>query len=94
MRIFAVLHDHEGVEIEKNIIERLPDGSRVMVFSKNDFKIPGISGKTVEFFKFPEEITDKKSKMRNFVIRMVKNTGFSGFLHVSEDSVALKSDPA
>ena len=93
MRIFAILHEREEIDIGKNIIEKLPEGSKVMIFSKEDFPVSNFPQNSLEFVKIPEDLTDKKPKMRNFIIRTVKNSGFNGFLHVAEDSVALKTDP-
>lgn len=93
MRIFAILNDHEEVDVGENILKHLPDGSEALVFTKNEKKTPEISGKTIKMVKIPEEFSDKRSKMRNFIIKTVRESGFSGFLHVSEDSVRLKSDP-
>ena len=93
MRIFAVLNDHHEINVEENILKRLPDGSKAFVFMKNPDKTFEIPGKTVEIVKIPEEVADKRSKMRNFIVKTVKNSGFLGFLHVSEESVKLKADP-
>lgn len=94
MRSFAILHENEQIDIGKNIIERLPEGSKVMIFSKEDLPVSDVPRKILEFVKIPEDLEDKKPKMRNFIIKTLKNSGFNGFLHVAEDSVALKTDPA
>ena len=92
-RIFAILNIHKDVDIRTNIVEKIPDGSKVVIFQKNEVVPFEIPGKVLEFVKIPEEISDKISKMRNFIIKTVKSSNFGGFLHISEDNVVLKSDP-
>ena len=93
MRIFAILNKNKDIDVCKNIVEKLPKGSKVVIYSADEGKNVEISGIDAKFVKIPEDLMDRESKIRNFIVKSIKNEGFTGFLHVSSDQVALDGDP-
>ena len=101
MRTFAVISVNKNVNLDKNILSRLPDGSKVVVFAaengKNEEidKLAQLEGRRLdlEVRHYPDELVAHGPKLKNFVSKSFLDDKTAGFLHVIEDEVEIFSSP-
>lgn len=92
MRTFAVINTHGDADILKNIIEKLPKDSEIVVFQTKKNEIS--SRENVKYVDIAEEIAESGSKIKNFVNAYFFAREYNGFLHVIEDAVQIYNDPS
>jgi len=101
MRTFAIFNVNVGVFPVENLISKLPEGSKIVIFSTNAAytdeireELGKIEGKfEIQHRFFPEDIQDSLTKMRNFLFKTMKDEKIAGFLHVIEDVVEILKEP-
>ena len=97
MRTFAVIHVSDAVDIWKNVVEKLPMGSRVLFFTRKSQDDDKLKAKISEFGRdfdihsriYPDELRFHTPKLRNFVMRTLMDEKTEGFLHVIENEVEI-----
>jgi len=91
MRTFAIINNHDNVDISQNIISKLSSDDNLVVFQAKETNFDTHSN--TEVVKIPEDILDSGSKIKNFVSNYFFANDYKGFLHIIEDNVEILKDP-
>ena len=90
MREFAILDIIGNQNIRENIISRLPEGSKITIFSLFKGGNADLSDSVdIRTVKIPEELENHESKIRNFAYRTMMGEKKTGFVHFIDENVQI-----
>lgn len=101
MRTIVIFCVNDGAPYWENVVSRLPDGSRVVIFQREGLDDEETRSRLAEFGRrfdirlttYPDSMASEWTKLRNLLVRRLVEEGVNGKLHVVEDLVEITSDP-